>query len=112
MFFGNRKQRVMSERAQERKIEERLAVAKPRSACLVSRSLLSTKLISSLDSGAHGPSDQEFGKHLVFVSAAKFARDRVQNVSRQRELVRCSENQLATTRFGLPQNANVRQSVP
>ena len=42
-FLSIRKQSTMSKRAQERKIEEKLAVAKPRSTCLVSRKLTERK---------------------------------------------------------------------
>ena len=55
-------------------------VAKPRSACLVSRNLLSARQPPSSDSSAsHDPVNQELGRTCFFVSTGKFARDRVQS---------------------------------
>ena len=66
----------MSKSAQERGTEEGPAVAKPRSACLVSRNPLSARQTSSLDSGASNVSvNQELGRNSVSGSTPKLARD-------------------------------------
>ena len=51
-FLSNRKQSIMSQRAQESKTEEGLAEAKPRPMCSVSRNLPSAKQTSPRDSSA------------------------------------------------------------
>ena len=56
----------MSKRAQERMTQERPAVAKPRSACLVSRNLLSARQNSSLDSCASHVLENQVGPELRF----------------------------------------------
>ena len=61
-FLSNRKQSVMSKRAQERGTEEGPPVAKPRPMSLVSRSAPSAKDTSSIDSGA-SDSSQDPTKH-------------------------------------------------
>ena len=79
-FFFEQKGKPMSMRAQERKIEEELAAANLRSACLVSRNLLRTRQSYSLDSGAScGPGNQELDRNSVSGSTGKPAPDRVQN---------------------------------
>ena len=65
-FLSNKKQSIMSKRAQERGSEEGPAAAQPSSARLVSRNLLSAWQTSSRDSGAvHVPVNQEFGQNSV-----------------------------------------------
>ena len=61
-FLSNRKQSVMSKRAQERGTEEGPPVAKPRPMSLVSRRAPSAKDTSSIDSGA-SDSSQDPTKH-------------------------------------------------
>ena len=59
---------AMTKRAQESKTKEGRAVAKPRSACLVSRNLLSARQTSSVDSGAScSPEKQELGRNSVLM---------------------------------------------
>ena len=97
-FLPNRKQSAMSKRAQTRKLEEGPAVAKPRSACLVSRNLLSAMPTSSWHSGAsYGPGNQELGRNSVFVCARKPARDRVQNPATNSQEWQEEENPLPGT---------------
>ena len=73
-FLSNRKQSATSKEAQQRKIEG-LAVAKPMSACLVSRNV-------HLDAGASQVSgNQDLGWNAVQGSTGKPSWDRVHNVA-------------------------------
>ena len=77
-FLSNGKQSTKSEGAGERETDEGLDVAKPRSACLVSRKHPSEKQISPLDSSAsHVLGTRELDS--VFASTRKPARDKFQN---------------------------------
>ena len=116
-LLWNTEQSVMSKRAQERTTEEEpLAVEKARTACLVSRNLLSAKQTTSIDSGAsYGPGNQELGQNNVSGSTGKLARDRSQKPNNAHSSQECEEddnpfrgtwkparyleNQLGRTRF-------------
>ena len=64
-FLSNRKQSIMSKRAQESKTEG-LAVAKPKRMSLVSRNFLSAKKTSSIDSGAsNSPGNEKLDQRCV-----------------------------------------------
>ena len=74
--LSNRKESVMSKRAQESTAEKGSAVAKPRPMSLVSRSLLSAKKTSPQDpSASNSPGNQELDRS----SAGKLVRDNNQD---------------------------------
>ena len=79
-FLWNRKQSTMSKRTQERRAGEGPAEAKPRSAWLVSRTFLSAKQTSSVDSGAScSPGNQELGRNSVSGDTGKPVKDSSQD---------------------------------
>ena len=70
----------MSKRAQEKRTEEEPAVAKPRSACLVSRSLQSAGQASSPDSGnSYSRGESRIEPEFCLRGMEKPVRDRAQN---------------------------------
>ena len=78
--LSNRKQSVMSKRAQESTSEEGSAVAKPRPTSFVSRNLLSAKKSLSQDSSAsNSPGNQEFDQSYVSSSVRKLVRNNNQD---------------------------------
>ena len=90
---------TMLKRAQERKLEEEPAVAKPRSACLVPRTPLSARQTSSLDSGAsYGPVNQELGQNSVSGCTGKPARDGVQSPATNSQERHKDDNPFLSTR--------------
>ena len=132
-FSFKTKPNTMSERAQERWTEGEPVVAKSRPACLASRNL-SAKQSHSLDSGGSCSQwNQELGRNSMFMRTERSVRDRVQNPAASsqewlrddnpfssvgrpvREMSeRSSAGRLVRTKdeVGLPQHANLQQSIP
>ena len=74
-FLSNRKQSVVSKRAQESTAKEGSAVAKPRPMSLVSRNLLSAMKTPPQDASAsHSPGNQELDQSCVSSSVRKLVR--------------------------------------
>ena len=79
-FPSNRKQSVMSKRAQESTSKDGSAVAKPGPMNLVSRNLLSAKKTPPQDSSAsNSPENQELDQSYVSSSVRKLVRNNIQD---------------------------------